>query len=296
MIGVAIVNYNAAWVLRRCLKSLADNAARPVVVIDNGSSDGSAELVRREFPDVDLRVEPNRGYGAGANLAVRLLATPYVLLLNPDTEVAPGTARALASYLEEHPYVAVAGPRLVNGEGVYEPSAHAFPTPISLLVQESGLSRRLGLRRGEWQAGPADWVLGAAVAIRCAAFDAVGGFDEGYVLYQEEVDLCHRLRAVGWETHYAPVATVVHVGGVSTSRREAETFAQFVRSTQRFARLRLSRRRAVGVSVVLAAVLVARIARDTLQLALVRDRVRREKLRRRLARWLSGVSALRDAR
>jgi GT2 family glycosyltransferase len=153
----------------------------------------------------------------------------------------------------------------------------------------------LGLgRRDEWRARRVDWILGAVLAIRREAFDAVGGFDEAYFLYQEEVDLCYRLRAAGWEIHYAPVATVLHVGGASTSQRAAETFGQYVRSTQRFARLRLSRSRAAGVRVVLAAVLVARLAREGAQLAWARDRERREHLRGRIAAWRRGLAALRE--
>lgn len=296
LIGVAIVSYNTAPLLRRCLASVIEDTRGPVLVIDNQSPDGSAELVRREFPSVRLRAESdNRGYGAAANLAVGELGARYVLLLNADTQLTRGAVEALAAYLDDHPAAAVAGPRLVTATGTYEPSAHRFPTPLALLLQESGLRRLLGLtRRHEWRPRPVDWILGAALAIRREAFDAVGGFDEGFFLYQEEVDLCYRLRAAGWEIHYAPVATVRHVGGASTSQRAAETFGHFVRSTQRIARLRWSRPRAVGVSAVLGAVLAARLARDAAQLTWARDRDRRERLRRRIAVWLRGFAALRE--
>jgi len=218
-----------------------------------------------------------------------------VLLLNADTQLTPGAVEALAAYLDDHPAAAMAGPRLVTATGTYEPSAHRFPTPLALLLQESGVRRLLGLgRRNEWHPRPVDWILGAALAIRREAFDAVGGFDETYFLYQEEVDLCFRLLAAGWETHYAPVATVLHVGGASTSQRAAETYGHFVRSTRRFARLRLSRSRAAGVRVVLAAVLAARLARDAAQLGWAHDRERRERLRGRTAAWLRGLAALRE--
>jgi len=295
-IGVAIVSYNTAALLRRCLESVVPDTRGPVLVVDNRSTDGSAELVGREFPSVRVRAEAeNRGYGAAANLAVAELGTRYVLLLNADTELTPGTVEALAAYLDGHPTAAMAGPRIVTATGTYEPSAYRFPTPLPLLLYESGVRRTLGLgRRNEWRSRRVDWILGAVLAIRREAFDAVGGFDEAYFLYQEEVDLCYRLRAAGWEIHYAPVATVLHVGGASTSQRAAETFGQYVRSTQRFARLRLSRSRAAGVRVVLAAVLVARLAREAAQLAWARDRERREHLRRRIAAWRRGLAALRE--
>ncbi len=294
--GVAIVSYNTAPLLRRCLDSVVADTRGPVLVIDNRSTDGSPELVRREFPAVHLRAETdNRGYGAAANLAVGELETRYVLLLNADTQLTLGAVEALTAYLDGHPAAALAGPRLATATGVYEPSAHRFPTPLALLLQESGIRRLLGLgRRNEWRSRPVDWVLGAALAIRRDAFEAVAGFDEGYFLYQEEVDLCHRLRAAGWETHYAPVATVLHVGGASTGQRAPETFGHYVRSTRRFARLRLPPSSAAGVRAVLAAVLAARLARDAAGLALVPDRQGRERLRGRTAAWRCGLAALRE--
>jgi N-acetylglucosaminyl-diphospho-decaprenol L-rhamnosyltransferase len=315
-IGVAIVSYNTAPLLRRCLESVLADTTGPVLVVDNRSTDGSADLVRREFPSVRLRAEEgNRGYGAAANLAIGQLETRYVLLLNADTQLTPGTVEALAAYLDDHPAAAMAGPRIVNRGGTYEASAHRFPTPISLLLharwwpgpqsqpapdpsgdpQKSRLRQSLALPRpGEWRARQVDWILGAALAVRLEAFEAVRGFDEAYFLYQEEIDLCYRLRAAGWEIHYAPVATVLHVGGASTSQRAAETFGQFVRSTQRFARLRLSRPRAAGVSAVLAAVLVARLGLEAAQLAWARDRGRRERIRGRIAAWRRGLEVLRE--
>ncbi len=294
--GVAIVSYNTAPLLRRCLESVLADTGSPVLVIDNQSTDGSAELVRREFPSVHLRAEEsNLGYGTAANAAVAELRTRYVLLLNADTELTSGAVDALARYLDEYPAAAIAGPRLVTVTGQYDPSAHRFPTPLALLLQESGLRRVLGIaRRSEWRPRQVEWILGAALAIRREAFDAVGGFDPGFFLYQEEVDLCYRLRAAGWQIHYAPVATLRHVGGASTSQRAAETFAHFVRSTRRIARLRWSRPRAVGVSAVLGAVLAARLARDAAQLLWARAPDRRDHLRRRIAAWRRGLAALRE--
>ena len=294
--GVAIISYNTAPLLRRCLASVVAHGRGPILVVDNGSSDGSAELVRHEFPRIPLRVQENRGYGAAANRALAELQTRYVLLLNADTELTSGASEALLSYLDHHATVGLAGPRLVTAAGIFDPSALAFPRPLALLLQESGVNRlfRLG-HRNEWRARSADWILGAALVIRREAFLAVGGFDEGYFLYQEEVDLCHRLRGAGWEIHYAPVATVLHVGGASTSQRPAENFGHFVRSTQRFAQLRLSRASAVGVRAVLAAVLTGRLARDAAQLAWVHDKERRERLRRQTAAWRRGLLVLRES-
>jgi hypothetical protein len=294
-VGVAIVSYNTAPLLRRCLDSVVADTRGPVLVVDNHSTDTSVDLVRSEFPSVRLCAEKNRGYGAAANLAVAELGTRYVLLLNADTELTPGTVAALGAYLDDHPVVAMAGPRIVTASGRYESSVHRFPTPMALFVEESGMRRLLDLdRRNQWRARSADWILGAALAIRRQAFEAVGGFDETYFLYHEEVDLCHRLREAGWEIHYSPVATVRHVGGASTSQRAVEAYGHYIRSTQRFARLRLSRLDTAGVRAVLAAVLVGRLGRDVARLAWVRDPDRRERLRGQTGVWLRGLTALRE--
>jgi len=311
--GVAIISYNTAALLRRCLQSVLTEATAPVLVVDNRSRDDSAELVRREFPSVRVRAEEeNHGYGGGANLALRELDTPYVLLLNADTELRPGAVGALTRYLDEHPHVAMAGPRIVNAAGAFERSAHPFPTPTSLLLhahwwpgpqarrpadsprrRKGRLLRWIGPSLGdEWRARPVDWILGAALAIRREAFQAVDGFDEAYFLYQEEIDLCFRLRAAGWETHYAPVATILHIGGASTSQAAADAFGHFVRSTQRFARLRLSPPRATGVRAVLATVLIGRLGLETLNLACARDGNRRERILGRMATWRRGLAVL----
>jgi N-acetylglucosaminyl-diphospho-decaprenol L-rhamnosyltransferase len=315
--GVAIVSYNTAPLLRRCLQSVVADTSGPVLVVDNQSADGSADVVRREFPNVQLRAEKqNRGYGAAANLALAELRTRYVLLLNADTELTPRTVERLAAYLDDHPRVAIAGPRIVNAAGTYERSGHHFPTPTSLLLharwwpgpqsarppapvahqkQERRLRPLAALARwNEWRPRRVDWVLGAALAVRREAFESVNGFDEAYFLYQEEIDLCYRLLATGWETHYTPVATILHVGGASTEQRATETFGQFVRSTQRFARLRLSRTRAAGVRAVLGAVLVTRLGLEAARLAGSRDPERRERIRGRIAAWRRGLAVLQE--
>jgi hypothetical protein len=163
---------------------------------------------------------------------------------------------------------------------------------MALLLEESGMRGLLGLdRRNEWRPRSANWILGAALAIRCQAFEVVGGFDGTYFLYHEEVDLCHRFWEAGWEIHYAPVATVRHVGGASTSQRAVGAYGQYIRSAQRFARLRLSRMETAGVRAVLAAVLVGRLGREVAQLAWARDPDRRRRLRGQTGVWLRGLAA-----
>src|SRR5262249_11131009 len=150
----------------------------------------------------------------------------YVLLLNSDTLLAPGALAALAQYLDAHPRAAIAGPRLRNADGSLQPSCHPFLGTMQSFLEKSVVARalaRLPVVRDHYllvnssHAAPrvVPWVLGAALAIRRSAFDQVGGFDESFFLYAEEVDLCYRLKAAGWEVHFAPVTDVVHVGGAS---------------------------------------------------------------------------------
>ena len=295
-VAVAVVSFNAREDLRRCLTSVV--AAKPVeiVVADNASSDASVELVRTCFPAARLIVnELNRGYGAAANQAIAACTTPTILLLNSDVIIAPDTPAALGHYLAEHPTAAVAGPRLVNSDGSLQRSAYPFPSVADTFFGESGLHllvRRIPLLRERfWRSWSHDesrrvpWLLGAALAIRRAPFDAVGGFDETFFMYGEEVDLCRRLAAEGFETHYAPVTTVVHLGGSST-RLEAQAMRrEYLVSMRRYLARHEPQRSAALVLGVLRAAVVARLARDTVRSRLALNRDQRTGLRAASAGW-----------
>jgi N-acetylglucosaminyl-diphospho-decaprenol L-rhamnosyltransferase len=292
-IAVAVVNHNTRDHLRRCLESVLREEPAEAFVVDTGSTDGSAEMVRREFPSITLRVVENRGYGGGANVALAAAETDYVLLLNADTRLTSGALAALIDYLAAHPRAALAGPRVVNEDGVVERTARRFPTPLELLLQESGLHLLFKRRRGrERSPERVDWVLGAALALRREAVSSVGGFDESYFMYGEEVDLCLRLRRSGWEIHYAPVATVVHVGGASTSQRHAEMTAQYVRSTLQLYRRHRRAWETALARTVLGLALLARLARDSLLLPATRRPPRRQALAERLHGWRRALTVI----
>jgi len=291
--AIVVVNHNTREHLRRCLASLVADTPAQTVVVDTGSSDGSADLVRYEFPAVELVETDNRGYGAGANAGLARSRSRYTLLLNADTRPCPGAPLALASYLDEHPRAAVAGPLIVDEHGHVEPTARKFPTPLEILLQESGLHRVL--RRKVRNAAPqeVDWVLGAALALRRDALADVGGFDESYFMYNEEVDLCLRLRRAGWEVHYAPAATVVHFGGASTSLQRAAMVQQYVRSTAALYRQHFSRTEQALLTAILGAALTARSVRERARLLITFDRARRRAVRSELEAWRSAREALR---
>ena len=244
-IAVAIVNYNTRDILRGCLESVVRERPARIVVADNGSTDGSAEMVRERFPEVTLLVDPsNPGYGGGANAAIAAARAPQVLLLNSDTVLPPGTLDAITRYLDSHPRVGIVGPRIVGRDGRVQHSVHRFPTPTVTLLEYSWLGALVRMVPGLRQldaAGSApaaarvvDWVSGAALAIRTEAFEAIGGFDRSFFMYAEEVDLAYRMRAAGWETHFAPVAEITHLGGESTRQVASAMLRQEFRSVMGF--------------------------------------------------------------
>lgn len=202
--AVAVVCHNTRDDLRACLESLRSEAPAEVVVADNGSTDGSAAMVRSEFPEVRLLVdEGNPGYGAAANRAVAATVSPYVLLLNADTRVTPGALRALAAFLDAHPRAGVAGPRLVNPDGTLQVSCFPFIGTLRLMLEKTPAARwlaRVPALRDRWllshslhdRPREVPWVLGAALALRREAFAAVGGFDPAFFMYAEEIDLCQK--------------------------------------------------------------------------------------------------------
>lgn len=275
--AVAVVSFNTRDLLRSLLQTVRSESPVEVVVVDNGSTDGTAGMVREEFPEVRLLVDPeNPGYGAAANRAIAATSAPYVLLLNGDTRLMPGALAALADHLDRHPRTGLAGPRLVNAKGHPQPSCFPFLGTFRLALEKSPLGRwlaRVPALRERWLLlhGPHDrprtvpWVLGSALAIRREAFEAVGGFDPGFFLYAEEVDLCYRLWQAGWEVGFTPAATVVHVGGASTAPLRGTMEVRRVESARRFYRRHYSPAR---VAVLEAAIRTARAARR------VRDRLR----------------------
>ena len=289
-IAIVIVNYNTRDHLQRCLASIDPNDAIETIVIDNVSTDGSAEMVRKNFPHVTLWItESNIGYGAAANEAIAKCTADTVLLLNSDTLLQKSSAQALKNYLADHPQAAIVGPRLHNADGTLQASCYPIPTPFNLFLEESLLGRLIaylpGLRNRylrTWRHDKArlvPWVLGAALAIRKAPFLAVGGFDPEFFMYFEETDLCMRLHALGWQIHFAPVTTIIHSGGASTSQQYATMQYRLFKSTELFyhrhfasAQLRLFRLAMIPI-------IVARLLLDWIRSRRASTLEAREKLR-----------------
>lgn len=293
-IAVAVVSFNTRDLLRGCLAAAAGNGAAEVVVVDNCSTDGSVAMVRDDFPDVALEAsDANGGYGAGANRAMARCSAEYVLLLNADAWIHPGTLRALVRYLDANPAVAVVGPQLLDPAGEVQTSYFPFPGTKRWLAENEPVVGVLGsirpLRRRLLhftrltRPTKVPWVLGAALAIRRSAFESVGGFDEAYFMYFEEVDLCRRLQAQGWEVHYLPEAVVSHVGAASTSQVRASMIVEHFRSTLLYYRRHYRGARLAFWLTAMRAKMAARIVRD--RAALVVRPSERPRLRENLAAW-----------
>lgn len=240
---VVIVNYRTAALAVDCLHSLAAQRAQApalrVVVVDNDSGDGSQavleDAVRRQAWSDWIRVVPggrNGGFAFGNNVGIReaLRIAPhceYLWLLNPDTVARDGALRALVEFMDQQPQVGIAGSLLENPGGGTDCSAHRAPSPLGELESGArlGIVSRLLHRyrvsapvRSERHA--CDWVSGASLMLRRAALDAVGGLDEGFFLYFEEVDFCLRAQRAGWDTWFVPASRVLHREGSATGIAE----------------------------------------------------------------------------
>jgi N-acetylglucosaminyl-diphospho-decaprenol L-rhamnosyltransferase len=229
-LAIVIVTYNSRHEIEGCLRSLQEHAMpvpTEVVVVDNGSTDGTAQLVAAQWPDV-LVIEPgaNLGFARANNLGIRKTTADYVLLLNPDTVVRPGALRRLLDALLANPDAAAAGPRLADVEGAPELSFGWAISPLGELRQRVLLAlhdRGVGpVRRmiDRWTRTPGarEWLSGACLLVRRTDLEAVGLLDERFFMYTEDVDLCVSLRARGRRVLFVPEAEVLHLRGRSAAR------------------------------------------------------------------------------
>ena len=225
---IVVVTYFPGDFLEDFLASLpaASEGPIPVTVVDNGSTDGSVERAEAH-PGVDLiETGRNAGYGTAANLGVAQATEEWVLVVNPDIEFEPQSIDQLLTVADRWPRAAALGPRIHTADGMLYPSARELPSlgrgighaVFGWVWPSNPWTASYRRERGTPVEGVAGWLSGACLMVRREAFDAVGGFDEGYFMYFEDTDLCERLARSGWDVVYAPSATVVHHGGHATSR------------------------------------------------------------------------------
>lgn len=231
-LSIIIVSWNVKSDLTDCIRSIADNrpaGEHEVIVVDNASTDDSAEMVKEQFPEVILVVnEDNRGFAAANNIGIAGTRGKYILFLNPDTIVHPGSLDALLKFMNDNEDVGVCGPKLLYADGTTQSSARAFPTLRGVLhcftiMRAIPIFRRqynLWLMRdfAHDRQMDVDQVMGAALMTRRSIIERLGGMDEAFFMYYEEVDLCYRIKQAGWRIVFTPEPVITHRAGKSTGQ------------------------------------------------------------------------------
>jgi GT2 family glycosyltransferase len=251
VVDTVIVSYRSAETLRGCVEPLLSIPGVGVTVVDNDSPDESVATIA-DLPVTLVRSAHNGGFSYGCNRGAALGAAPYLLFLNPDARIDAPALETLVAALREDPATGLVGPRIRDFDGTLAWSRRRFPTQRSTFAQAVFLHRLWPL--AEWtdelvrdpadyeRPGPAEWLSGACMLVRRSAFEAIGGFDEGFFLYCEDTDLCRRLWDAGHAVRFEPRAEVRHVGGASSGA--GETLAILARSRVRYGRKHLPGMRA----------------------------------------------------
>jgi GT2 family glycosyltransferase len=238
-----LVNWNTKGHILEALRSIVDTVGgyrHKIFVVDNGSTDGSPEAIRKAFPRARLiRNEDNLGFARAVNQALAQATGNYCVLLNSDARLMEGAIKTLATFMEENPDVGIAGGQLLNEDGSRQNSIAPFPSLATELFNKR-LLRILFPRQypGKERDYPApldvDSLVGACLIVRCQAMEEVGQLDEGYFFFMEETDWCLRLKEQGWRISFVPQARILHLQGASASLAKAEARIEYYRSRYRF--------------------------------------------------------------
>ncbi len=291
VLEIVIVSYRSREMLRDCLASLRTYSPKKgarIWVVDNVSENGTFEMLRSEFPEVELIPSSrNLGFSKANNLAIRRGSAPYVLALNPDTVMVENALDHMLELMESNPKIGISGCRLELPDGTFDHAARrSFPTPLGALAHFTriGRSRRAPARLTQYRApsvesGPVDAVNGAFMLMRRSALDQVGLFDEGFWMYMEDLDLCYRFAQAGWVTWYDPAVKVIHVkAGTSGKNRKPRLNYAFHYGMYRFYRKHYAETHGVltnaAIYLGIATKLLVSIVRSGFRRRLGRDRPR----------------------
>jgi len=254
-LSVIIVSWNVRDLLDKCLSSLgaASRSIRPgagadcdieIIVVDSASDDGSPALLRENYPAVTLLEQSeNIGFTRGNNIGLAQARGDYLLLLNPDTEVGPGALAQMIDYMMRHPRVGILGPQTFNSDGSHQSTRRRFPTLMTGIFESTWLSAwaPAGVERHYRMLDTrddaileVDWVQGSALMMRREVYQAIGGLDEGYIMYSEELDYCRRAVSAGWRVRYHGGAQITHHGGKSSEQVAALKQIHFQTSKLRY--------------------------------------------------------------
>ena len=244
-VSVIIVNYNVRDFLHQSLLSIQialKGIHSEIFVIDNASDDGSAEMVRRRFPRIQLIANTaNLGFAKANNIALKKARGKFLLLINPDTIVQEDTIRVMVEFLQNHPEVGLAGCKILNPDGSFQPACRrGFPTPWVAFAKIFGLSRLFpktklfGTYLSMEETYPVDAVSGSFMMVRKEIFEQVGGLDESYFMYGEDLDWCYRIRQAGWRIFYVHSTQIIHYKGESTRRSSLDEIRTFYNAKHLF--------------------------------------------------------------
>lgn len=264
-VSVIIVTWNAASYIATCLESLMDDLKsiyHEIVLVDNASSDGTAELVQERFPRITLiKNSQNVGFARACNQALLAKPADYVLFLNPDTKVLPGAVGTLIEFMKNHPRTGAVGPTLLNPDGSSQLTGNAAPSLKNLFYEIFFLdrvfpkSRIFGRHKMSYldrtDSLEVDWTMGACLMMRKSALDKVGAYDENFFLYFEETDLCLRLKKAGYQIYVAPQARVIHFGGGGPAHYTAKKIIEYHKSLSYFSRKYFTPRQTAGLRVLI---------------------------------------------
>ena len=239
-VSVIIVNWNTRDILRNCLLSIYEQTNEidfEVIVVDNASTDGSVEMVKKDFPQVILIENMgNRGFAAANNQGLKIAKGQYILLLNSDTIVLDGAIQKTVAFAEQHPEAAAIGCKVLNPDGSLQPTCFMFPSLLNMFLSSTYLykvfpkSKFFGREQMTWwdrsDVREVDVVTGCFMLVRKKAIEQVGMMDEQFFMYAEETDWCYRFRQAEWKVMFNPAVEIIHHGGQSSKQTRTKMLVQ----------------------------------------------------------------------
>lgn len=256
-VSIIILNYNTCRLTMDCLRSVYDSETRysyEIILIDNNSHDDSVEMISKEFPDVLLIANSeNVGFAKGNNQGMEASSGRYVLLLNSDTVVRKDTLETMVAFMDSRPDLGASGCKVILPDGSLDKACkRGFPTPSASFYYAFGFSKLFPDRPrfNGYQLGyldpddsyPVDCLVGAFMLLRRETIEQVGGLDETFFMYGEDLDWCYRIKAAGWGIYYYPQTSIVHLKGGSARRRPFKIVYEFHRAMILFHKKHYSRR------------------------------------------------------
>lgn len=248
-LSIIIVSWNVADLLAACIESIYAGLGKlqaEVIVVDSGSTDHTVSVIRSQYPQVKLIEQAeNTGFTRSNNLGLAQAAGRHLLLLNPDTEIIGDALARMVTYLDANPAVGIVGPYTRNDDGTYQSTRRRFPTPATAFFESTWLQPFAPKSLLDHfyvndappdQTMEVDWVQGSALMARREVYKQVGGLDEGYVMYSEELDWCKRAKAAGWRVVFLAEAQITHYGGRSSEQVVARRQILFQQSKLRYFR------------------------------------------------------------